>query len=183
MGTIVRLIDILAVLPESDFLIHVDTLYTRSCFDKRPIEEVSVVCDHDCWSSYLYMFEEPFQHRLLVRLVENHKRSLVLRLRCVLEVCNVFRYDLAVCDEKSLTVDHVRYHHDLIDGSVWKLQWEFCRFDIVRHDDGICWCEAFLYALDAYYAMLGLDSIPVSNSDVLVNSHSHVVRNVVFSDI
>ena len=98
------------------YFVHHCTKHTCSCppeVKPRPLKTI-----------YIY----------LVRFIKHGERSLVLRFRSVLKVLHISTNDLTVCDEVSLSVNHVRYHHDRIAGRVGKLQREFCGLNIIGHD-------------------------------------------------
>ena len=123
MDAIVTLVNVLAILAEPNFGIHVDTEDTRPCLNERPVKEISVVGSNNVRSSLLYMCKEALNDTSLIRLVEDHEWTIIFWLGSVLEVIDIFRHDFAIRDQETLTVDHVRYHHDLVDDCVRKLQW------------------------------------------------------------
>ena len=112
------------------------------------------------------MQEEPLNDRFLVRFVEDHKGTGVLRFRSVVEVGNVFRDDLPVGDQEPLTVNHVRNHHDLVDGSIGELQWQLRRLDIKRQNHGICGRQSLVVANYLGDSMFRLDEIPFPRSNI-----------------
>ena len=90
--------------------------------EERPVEEIAVVRDVDARLLLLHVREPALEKVALVPLVEHLERARVLVARVVAEVLNVIANPLAVDDEVSLAVDHVRYHEDLVVRAVGELQ-------------------------------------------------------------
>lgn len=67
-----------------------------------PIKRVTIVRDHDVWLDVKNVIKEFPQEGGLIRLVENDKWTLVLRLRGVLKVLHVSSNYLTVRDEEAL---------------------------------------------------------------------------------
>ena len=98
MDAVATLVDIFAILAVAYLLVHVDAKDTCSCFDERPIEEVSIVGSYDCRTGLFNMEKEPFNNSLFVRLIENKERSVILWLGSILEVGNILRNYLTICN-------------------------------------------------------------------------------------
>jgi hypothetical protein len=59
----------------------------------------------------------------LVWFIEDGKLSFIFVLWSILEILNVLTDNLPVGDQESLSIDHVRDHHDLIRKLIGKLEW------------------------------------------------------------
>lgn len=101
-----------------------------------------------------------------VGLVEDRKRALVLRFGRVLKIINVLANDLAVRYEVALPVDHVRYHHDLVDLLVRELERRLGRLNIKRHDHRLGSLDALGDRRDRDDALQGSDGVPEPDADV-----------------
>ena len=145
---------ILSVFRESDLLKHVDAMDDGPRFNEREIEAVSIVCGNDGRLDLANMLEEASDERRFVFLVKYHDRTLVLRLWGVFEVFDVFADNFTVRDQKALSINHVRNHHDLIALLIWKLQGRLGRFDIKCHDDWVSTLHTFSNACDVDLAVV-----------------------------
>lgn len=129
------------------------------------------------------MFKEALNNGLLVGLVEDDEKSLVLGSWGVLEVFDVLGNDLAVCDEETLALDHVRDHHDLVNYRVWEFQRELGGLNIPGQDYGLGTFETVLYEGEGDDAVFSFDVVPAADSDVQVDCYSDVVGDVEFADV
>lgn len=101
-----------------------------------------------------YVFEKPYQNLIFVRFVEYLKWSFIFRTGGVFEILDVGGNDFTIDDQISLkkfikikkparieykrtkkldlSIDHVRYHDNLVNLRIGKFQRRFCSFDIER---------------------------------------------------
>ncbi len=120
VNAIVALELVFAVPLPTNLVVHINTIGAGSSLDEGPIEEITVVRRDDRGTSFFDMQEKPLQDCLLIRLVEDHERAGIFWLRGIIKVGNILRDDFSVGDQKPLAVNHVGYHHNLIDGGVWE---------------------------------------------------------------
>lgn len=71
----------------------------------------------------------------LVRFIEDREIPGIFILRGILKVLDIFADDFPIGNEVPHSVDHVRYHHNLIRLLIRELQWLFGSLNIVGHDD------------------------------------------------
>lgn len=95
-------IDAVVAPYEPNFLFHVQSVVLCSGLDKRPIEEVSVVCDEHVRSHLQNVGKEAFDQSFLVRCIVNFKISFQVWTRGVLKILNISRHDFPVGDQVSL---------------------------------------------------------------------------------
>jgi hypothetical protein len=118
---------------------------------------------HDLRASKL---REKERQTYLIWLIKDYKRSLVLRLRRILKVLDILADDLPIRDEITLPVDHVRYHHDLIDLLYGELERGFGGLDVEGHDDGFGSFDSGRDVGNGDVALEGEDGVPESDPDV-----------------
>lgn len=124
------------IFPEADLMVHVETVEASASLDEREIERVAIVRCYNGGFGLLNMLEPSSDDGFFVWFVEDGEGALKFGRRGVLEVRNVLRDNVAVVDEVSLTVDHVRDQHDLVKVLIRELERGLCNFDIVRHNHG-----------------------------------------------
>ena len=128
----------------TNFFLHLQVIFECAFFDKRPIKEVPVVSHPDIWSQLLAVFKETNQQVFFICFVEHDEWSWIRWFRSVLEIVNIFRNHLAVNDQVSLTIEHVRNHKDLVVICIRKFQRCFGALDIKRQ-----------YARFSFHQLLG----------------------------
>ena len=82
-----------------------------------------------------------------------------------------------------LSINHVGYHHDLVDSRIRKFEGQFGCLDIVSHDHWIGRQYTFFDTLKGNGTMFGFHSIPFPYPDVEIDRNTNMVRHVVLPDI
>ena len=132
------LVLVISILREPNFMLHIDPMNSCAHVDKHEVERVTIVCRNHSWPCLLNMGEETPQQGYFVWLVKDNKWTFILIFRGVLEVLNIFADDLAICDQKTLSINHVGYHHNRVDLSVGKFERLLRRLNVKCHHDRIC---------------------------------------------
>lgn len=70
--------------------------------NERPIEKVAVVCDKDCGLNVSNVLKKLLEDILFIGFVEDGEQSLIFCVGRILEIVDVFRYNLSICNEESL---------------------------------------------------------------------------------
>ena len=97
------------------------------------------------------------------------------------EVLDISGDDLSVGDEKAVTVDHVRDHHDLVSGHIGELERELGRLNVVGEDDEVGGVQDVGAFDDVGDAARDRDRVPEADEDLAVDGDPDVVRNVVLA--
>lgn len=108
----------------------------------------------------------------LIYLVEDSELPLILLLRRVLEIIDILTDDLTIGDEKSLAIDHVGDHHDLIGLLIWEFEWLLGCFDIISHNNRLSTLNEGGYPFEGECAGHGGNSVPQTDPDVCTDEHS-----------
>jgi hypothetical protein len=114
----------------------------------------------------------------LVRFIENREVSGIFVLRGILKVLDIFADDFPIGNEVPHSVDHVRYHHNLIRLLIRELQWLFGSLNIVGHDDRFGSLDPRCEAGEFGIAPLGVDSVPQTDPNIFVRSEASASHEV-----
>ena len=170
---------------DSDLIVNLDTVVLSSTLDERPIEAVTIISGENCGLRLDDVIEEAHEQGFLVWLVEDcEQANVILGLRSIFEVSNVFADDFSVGDEEALTVNDVRDHHDLIKLDIWELQRLLGTLNIKRHDSEVSFVE-FIFQMRQSSTVRPIDRvlIPEAAADLIVDLDTSMVRNIILTDV
>jgi hypothetical protein len=121
---------------------------------------------------------------LLIGLVKHVEGTLKVWKWRVFKVVNIFAHDLSVGNQVSLAIQHVRYHHYLIDRGIGELERKLSGLNIEGENLwGRTVLQFFLVLKLEHITRLKRQGIPIGNSDVHINGAANVVRNIILPNV
>ena len=119
----------------ANFFVHINIVVFRPSLNKRPIKKVSIISNKDRWLNGNNVVKEFEQEVPFILFIKNCEMPFIFDSGRVFEIFNIRRYYFSVCYEKTLPVNHIRYHHYLIGGGIGKLEGQLRRFNVKREDN------------------------------------------------
>ena len=119
----------------------------------------------------------------LVGFVEYNEGSFIALLRCILEILDVLAHNFAIRYEVALPIDHVRDHHDLIDGLIRELQRRLRCLYIICQNDWVRTLDSFRKLCESWLSRIEGDRIPKPHAYFIIHRYPKVVWHIELADV
>ena len=168
---------------ETNFSVHVHTVLLGARLHEWEIEVVTVVRHVNARLNFAHVVEPLANERFFGRFVPDDERARVISLGRVLKVFHVLAHNLAVDNQVTLAVNHVRNHKHLIVFGIRKLERKLGRLNVKGTDAHFAAIQHFRELGQRHRSVLRPHRVPLTATRVGINHKSHVIRHIVLSNI